>query len=70
MPSELKLPPDEPRLTVVAVLGRWRWREFRRELKQLRREGHVIEVEDSGGLCERRVTVTARIDILNRLLGN
>jgi hypothetical protein len=57
-------------LTVVAVLGGWRRPEFRRELKRQRREGHVIEVEDSGGLCERRVTVTARIDIRTRLLGN
>ena len=64
-------PPDDPIvLTAVVALSLWRWYEFRCDLKRLRREGHVIEVDESGGLCERRVTVTATLDILTRLLGN
>ena len=64
-------PGDEgPVLTGVALLSRWRWREFRETVQTLRQAGHVIEIEEGKGLLERTFTVTATLSVLNRLLGD
>ena len=53
-----------------AVLGCWRWTEFHNDVVRLREAGHMIDVvEESRGVFERRVTVTAEIGTLNLLLG-
>ena len=57
-------------LTGVALLGRWRWQEFRETVQALRSAGHAIEVEESRGFLERTFTVTAPLGVLNRLLGD
>lgn len=57
-------------LTAVVVLTRWRWRDFHRDVAELRQAGHVIDIDEGPGWLERTYVVTAELSVLNRLLGN